>query len=97
MSQKSFDNYLTEKYRYILGINKDFDLVNASTVKGINGAGLTDLRFAKEKELIKELNKVDFVSFGGKLKERLKYSPNKKKYQEEFKRLSNVIINKLSN
>jgi hypothetical protein len=72
-------------------------LAYSSTVKGINGAGLTDLRFAKEKELIKELNKVDFVSFGGKLKERLKYSPNKKKYQQEFKRLSKVIINKLSN
>jgi hypothetical protein len=42
MSQKSFDNYLTEKYRYILGINKDFDLVNASTVKGINLNNIED-------------------------------------------------------
>lgn len=72
-------------------------LAYSSTIKGINGAGLTDLRFAKEKQLINDLNKVDFVSFGGKLKERIKHSPNKKKYQEEFKRLSNVIISKLSN
>jgi len=36
MSQKSFDNYLIEKYSFILGMNKDYDLVNGSTSKGID-------------------------------------------------------------
>jgi hypothetical protein len=40
--QKVFDNYLTEKYRYILGMNKDFDLVNGTTKKGTELKNIED-------------------------------------------------------
>jgi hypothetical protein len=34
LAQKSYDNYLIEKYSPILGMEKNFDLINGTTVKG---------------------------------------------------------------
>jgi hypothetical protein len=42
MPQRAFDIYLTEKYRYVLGMNKDFDLINGSTVKGTDLKNIED-------------------------------------------------------
>lgn len=36
LSQRSYDNYLIEKYNPFLGMNKNFDLINGSTVRGVD-------------------------------------------------------------